>query len=70
MRKMRVYMDTSVFGGYFDQEFEADTQGFFQALSQDKMAALISEALVRELEYAPDFHDDARRDRQDSGGGR
>jgi len=51
---MRVYMDTSVFGGYLDQEFEADTRGFFQALAQGKMAALISEVLVRELEYAPE----------------
>ena len=54
MGLMRVYIETSVFGGYYDEEFEAVTQQFFQVLSQGKMAALISEALVRELEYAPE----------------
>jgi len=54
MGLMRVYIETSVFGGHFDEEFEAVTQDFFQALSQGKIKDLISETLVRELEYAPE----------------
>jgi len=27
--KPRVYIDTSVVGGYFDEEFEGDTKKFF-----------------------------------------
>ena len=53
MKMMRVYIDTSVFGGYYDEEFQTATQGFFAALSQGRIAALISATLVRELEDAP-----------------
>jgi len=54
MKPMRVYIDTSVFGGYFDDEFAAETKRFFSALSQGRITALLSEALIRELENAPE----------------
>lgn len=32
----RIYIDTSVFGGYFDKEFEKDTNPFFDKLMEDR----------------------------------
>jgi hypothetical protein len=32
----RIYIDTSVFGGYFDKEFEKDTNPFFDKLIEDR----------------------------------
>ncbi len=54
MSLLRVYVETSVFGGYYDDEFATVTQDFLEALSQGKMVALISATLVRELEDAPE----------------
>lgn len=45
----RIYIDTSVFGGYFDKEFEKDTKPFFDKLIEDEIKVLISEVL--ELEW-------------------
>jgi len=35
MSVLRVYIDTSVFGGYFDTEFADLTQPFFEAIFGD-----------------------------------
>ena len=32
MGKMRVYVDASAFGGYFDNEFAESTKPFFDAI--------------------------------------
>jgi hypothetical protein len=32
MKKQRVYLDTSVFGGYFDEEFQEFTKPLFALL--------------------------------------
>jgi predicted nucleic acid-binding protein len=53
MKPMRVYIDTSVFGGYFDEEFSEITVQFFDALFAGKITALISDTLVEELIEAP-----------------
>ena len=53
MSKMRVYIDASVFGGYYDEEFEEGTKAFFTALLAGQAAALISDTLVGELADAP-----------------
>jgi hypothetical protein len=29
MRKLKIYIDTSVIGGYYDKEFEIDTKALF-----------------------------------------
>jgi len=33
----RIYIDTSVYGGYFDKEFETDTKPFFEKLILEKV---------------------------------
>jgi len=54
MSKMRVYIDASVFGGYFDEEFEGGTRTFFDTLLAGEVTALISDTLVAELVDAPE----------------
>jgi hypothetical protein len=50
---MRVYIDTSVWGGYFDEEFSAITVQFFEAPFAGLFSALVSDTLVEELIEAP-----------------
>jgi len=50
----KVYIDTSVIGGYFDEEFEFWTKLFFQAIQDNKYRIAISEILFTELFKAPD----------------
>ena len=50
---MRVYIDTSVFGGPFDLEFAALTQPFFEAIFANKLVPLLSDTLLAELATAP-----------------
>ena len=40
---MRVYIDTSVFGGCFDEEFELWSNKFFDLIHDGKFKAVISE---------------------------
>lgn len=54
MGKMRVYVDASVFGGYFDDEFAESTKPFFAAILAEQATVLISDTLVGELAAAPD----------------
>jgi len=54
MRPLRVYIDTSVFGGYFDDAFEGASRGFLLAIWDGRATALLSETLLRELEGAPE----------------
>ena len=43
------YLDTSVFGGYFDEEFSADTIPFFERIADENITVIISELLEEEL---------------------
>lgn len=53
MRPLRVYADTSVFGGVFDEEFATPSRVFFQQVREGRFHLLLS-ALVRyELDDAP-----------------
>lgn len=49
----RIYIDTSVFGGYFDEEFERETKPFFKKIIQKKVKIIISDILELELYRAP-----------------
>ena len=49
----RVYIDTSVVGGQFDQEFSADTVPFFEAVVAGKFIVVLSDLLEAELLRAP-----------------
>ena len=48
------YLDTSVFGGYYDKEFSAPTVDFFKRISKEKIKLIVSEILTSELENAPE----------------
>ena len=54
LHKIRVYVDTSVFGGTQDEEFAAPTKAFFEGVAHGKFVLLISEETIRELFDAPD----------------
>jgi predicted nucleic acid-binding protein len=53
--KLLVYIDTSVVGGYFDDEFEADTKLFFQRIFNKDFLVYFSEISEAELSLAPQF---------------
>ena len=51
--KQRIYIDTSVVGGYFDEEFEAATRLLFDRLDKNEIIFIISDLLDLELLNAP-----------------
>ena len=51
----RIYIDTSVFGGYFDDEFKEATIPFFEKLIAEGITVIISEVLELEIYRAPKF---------------
>jgi hypothetical protein len=53
--KLRVYVDTSVVGGYFDDEFEDVTRLFFNRIFMKDFLVYFSEISEAELSLAPDF---------------
>lgn len=53
MKKMRIYIDTSVVGGCFDDEFEYESNLIIQMAFEGKVTLLISDELVAEIQYAP-----------------
>jgi hypothetical protein len=50
---MRVYMDTSVFGGCFDVEFEEWSNRLMEEFKPGLKVAVVSDLMLRELEDAP-----------------
>jgi predicted nucleic acid-binding protein len=52
--KQRIYIDTSVFGGYFDEEFAEHTIPLFDRLKNKEFTLLFSSVTQDELENAPD----------------
>ncbi len=54
----RVYIDTSVFGGYFDKEFEMETKPFFEKILRKKIRIIVSEIIELELYRAPEYIQD------------
>ena len=51
--KQRIYIDTSVVGAYFDEEFEIATRRFFNRLENNEIIFVISDLLDLELINAP-----------------
>jgi hypothetical protein len=51
--KQRLYLDKSVFGGYFDEEFSLHTIPLFQRIENYELIGLYSEITLEELENAP-----------------
>jgi hypothetical protein len=54
MPRSRVYVDTSVIGGYFDPEFERWTKALVDDFRSERLEPVLSELLAAELEDAPD----------------
>ena len=54
MKKQRIYIDTSVFGGYFDSEFDTFTKPLFERINKGEFIILYSTVTQDELENAPD----------------
>ncbi len=52
--KQRLYIDTSVFGGYFDEEFSEFTRPLFERLQNGEFRLLFSAVTQDELSSAPE----------------
>lgn len=52
---MRIYADTSVFGGCFDYEFEEWSNKLMEEFKRGLKAVAISDLTLKELEGAPPF---------------
>jgi predicted nucleic acid-binding protein len=50
---VRVYADTSVFGGVFDDEFQEASRAFFEQVRQSRFALVASAVVRREIVEAP-----------------
>jgi len=55
MKQCRIYADTSVFGGCFDDEFAAESRLFFEEIKSGKFLLVISSTTLGELDKAPDY---------------
>lgn len=53
MKRLRVYADTSVFGGCFDDEFSEISRKFFEEVKNGKFLLVVSEMTLFELKDAP-----------------
>lgn len=54
MKLFRVYADTSIFGGCFDDEFAEESKLFFSAIRAGKYTLVISTTTLAELRRAPE----------------
>jgi len=51
--KQRIYIDTSVIGGYYDTEFETATRQLFERITNKEFEVYFSEINEEELLFAP-----------------
>ncbi|NJM90274.1 MAG: type II toxin-antitoxin system VapC family toxin [Hydrococcus sp. RU_2_2] len=51
--KQRIYIDTSIVGGYFDEEFKETTIKLFERLENNEIKFVVSDLLDLELLNAP-----------------
>jgi hypothetical protein len=51
--RQRIYIDTSVVGGYFDEEFSEATKGLFKRFENNEIIFVVSDLLDLELAGAP-----------------
>ena len=52
-KKIKIYLDTSVFGGYFDAEFEKHTKPLFERIANGEFELLFSVQIENELKTSP-----------------
>lgn len=53
MKRLRIYVDTSVYGGPFDEEFSEPSRRFFEEARQGRYTLVISDVTVREIQKGP-----------------
>jgi len=53
MKKQRIYLDTSVFGGLHDEEFKEFTKPLFERIKNSEFEIILSNITEQELENAP-----------------
>jgi predicted nucleic acid-binding protein len=53
MRRLKIYIDTSVIGGYFDPEFENESKALFKKFQEKEFDLIISDLTQSELTRAP-----------------
>ncbi len=58
--KQRIYIDTSVIGGYYDSEFEMPTKKLFERMINKDFVVFFSEVNETELEFAPQHIKDVK----------
>ncbi|MFM2048960.1 MAG: hypothetical protein RI955_1508 [Bacteroidota bacterium] len=61
MVKSRIYIDTSVVGGYFDEEFEIATKLLFERIVNRDFIIYFSEVNETELSLAPQHIQDVKK---------
>ena len=54
MKQLRIYADTSVFGGCFDEEFADESKRLFEDIRNGKFLLVVSGTTFRELARAPE----------------
>jgi hypothetical protein len=55
LKKLKIYLDTSVIGGCFDDEFEVFSNQLMDEIKKETKIGVISDVVVREMEYAPEI---------------
>ena len=53
MKKQRVYFDTSIFGGLYDEEFKDFTEPLFERIKNSEFEIIYSNITEQQLENAP-----------------
>jgi hypothetical protein len=53
MKKQRIYLDTSIFGGLYDEEFKEFTEPLFERIKNFEFKIIHSNVTEQELENAP-----------------
>ena len=53
MKQLRLYIDTSVFGGYYEAKFAEDSKRLIESAKSGRNIFLVSEVVVTELRGAP-----------------
>ncbi len=64
MRPLRVYVDTSVFGGLHDEEFQEGSERFLKAVREGAFLILTSQPVAIEISRAPENVQATFRDHQ------
>ena len=53
MKRLRIYIDTSVVGGCLDEEFSAESRDLVRMAREGQVTLVVSDILADELELAP-----------------